>query len=129
MKLNTEAIRRLADRIELCDEVELAAHHPEMRPSFTMNYDLYGCGAPACIIGHCHAMHGRTGRLEKRNSLMLADDLGITDAQVNELCMPQHEHANFSRHAGQSGHITKAHAVKVLRNLARTGNVYWRITG
>ena len=122
--MNRETIRRLANRIEACDEVTLVAHHHAMGPSFTMAAKVYGCGAPACMVGHCNEMQGRQPTV---GAGLLADELGIPHEQVYELCMPQHDTARYERRPGEHGFITKKRAVAVLRNLADTGKVDWSI--
>ena len=119
MKRNIERINQLADRIEECEEVHLRHHGPDMGPSFTMNNISYACGSPACIMGHAQAMHCR--------EVLASEFLGITMLEVDELCSPLHVHADYTAAAGDKGFITKQHAVAVLRNLAATGEVNWKI--
>lgn len=133
MKLNIEKINCLADRIEQCVDVEPGAHSSLVYNGFkvrgfTMHQVHYPCGAPACLMGHNAAMHGRTGPcyLERND---IAKDLGITEDQADELCAPEHsEYAHYCFEPGTPGFITKQHAVSVLRNLADTGAVDWNIT-
>ena len=123
MKRNIEKINQLADRIEKCEEVETDMHKKNMGPSFTMRNDIYECGSPACIEGHQQAM-SRWGYMDWGEA---SEDLGITQQQGVELYAPEFEFACYWRKPGRAGHITKAHAVAVLRNLAATGEVDWKI--
>ena len=124
--MKTETIRRLADRIEACAEVEILAYKPDMGPSFTMFCPSYACGAAACILGHNQEMHGRVDKTCTPSTVStLSDDLGIEFDQAIELCTPANDYVDFRIHKGESGHITKAHAVAVLRNLMDTGEVDW----
>ena len=126
MKLQTETINRLADRIEACEEVEFYDATPGMGPAFNMSSVVYECGAPACLIGHSDAMHGRSYGDRGRNA-NLAVDLGITEEQADELCAPERDHADYCVNPGDPGYITKEHAAAVLRHLAGTGMVDWKI--
>ena len=123
MTLKTEAINALADRIEACEEVEFSKAKPGMNPAFNMSAVRYPCGAPACMIGHNDAMHGRGD--SRSTDIVFAGDLGITDDQADELCAPQRGHAHYMDPIDARGFITKAHAVAVLRYLANTGRVDW----
>ena len=128
MKLQTERINALADRIEQCEEVNMIDHQPHMGLAFSMRYCVYPCGAPACILGHNHAMYSRTERdIIGYSFNLLANDLGITKDQAFELCAPNNGFATFSALPGWPGWITKRHAVDVLRHLANTGEVDWSI--
>ena len=130
MKLNIEAINELADRIEQCEEVESYAHtRGRVGPAFTMAQIQYNCGAPACLMGHNAVLHGVScgDFIENNENVGIAVDLGITVKQSEELCQPQHPHADYFVDPDDRGFITKAHAVAVLRNLRDTGEVDWRI--
>ena len=128
MKRNTELINQLADRIEKCKEVELNAHKSDMGPSFTMFAGNYPCGAAACIVGHNQDMHGRAViRFNAATLSTLAADLGIGVSEAHELCAPISHFASYISSKGDPWHITKHHAVAVLRNLAATGEVDWKI--
>ena len=125
MKRNIEKINQLADRIEKCEDVEDWNHKPELGPSFTMSDEQYECGAPACIMGHFFAMEGHN---QSQNPLHVFRRLGISPLQGNELCFPKNSYAHYKApHSVPESHITKAHAVAVLRNLAATGEVDWKI--
>ena len=125
MKLNTEKINELTDRIEQCNDVDFEDHVPStVGLSFAMLMPFYRCGAPACMLGHYQNMN----RLEMCNTQTLATDLGLSVDQVDELTAPQHAHADFeSVDPNDPGYITKRRAVAVLRNLASTGEVNWSI--
>ena len=135
MELQVEKINLLADIIENCKEVLLQDHEPgNDRRSFSMESAWYECGAPACLLGHNHAMHGRTRRSIKRvshqNNLdAIAYDLGLTYSQAAELCVPTHNYAQYTAAPGDPGFITTEHAAAVLRNLADEGRVEWDIFG
>lgn len=124
MKRNIEKINQLADRIEKCEEVEDHNHAQGMGPSFTMSDVTYACGSPACILGHAKAMHGNFAGCYTDS---LAKDLGISVGRAGELSAPEHEYAEYQATEGDKGFITKNHAVAVLRNLAATGEVDWKI--
>ena len=127
MKLNIEVINQLADVIEQCEEVEQRLHKWGMvGPAFNMQKAHYRCGAPACLIGHNASMHGRT-RTALFGNLEIADDLGITEKQADELTAPQHDYADYYVNPGSQGFITKDHAAAVLRHLADEGVVDWSI--
>ena len=128
MKLQTETIKQLADRIEQCEEVGPGDYTPSMGLAFTMRYATYACGAPACILGHNHAMHGRTKKgINYYSCIPFANDLGITKDQAVELSAPKNGFAQFAALPGWTGWITKRHTVAVLRHLANTGEVDWSI--
>lgn len=128
MKLQTETIKGLADRIEACDEVTMDEHQPYVGPAFTMRYAVYPCGAPACLLGHNQIMHGRTAKKTISYSIgVFANDLGINKDQAFELCAPRNGSAKFAALPSDPGWITKRHAVAVLRHLANTGEVDWSI--
>ena len=141
MNRNEEKIRRLADLVEACQDVTTDDHEPNSGPAFSMAQTWYECGSPACLLGHNHAMHGRTMRSiqvtqgyyplgpSHNNVVALAEDLGLTYAQAVELGMPEHSHAHYARKPGSSGWITAEHAGAVLRNLADEGKVEWDIFG
>ena len=124
MKRNIERINQLADRIEECEEVDEMDHQRSMGPSFTMSDVAYPCGSPACIMGHAKDM---LGVLARASDELLAKDLGISVLQATELSAPDHEYADYGLVAGDFGFITKDHAVAVLRYLAATGEVDWKI--
>ena len=127
MTLNTEAINQLADRIEQCEQVEMSDHKPgRVGPAFTMRKVAYVCGAPACLMGHNAAMHGRNSTSVFGN-LEIAADLGITETQAHELCAPQNAYADYFACPDEPTFIAKDHVVAVLRNLRDTGEVDWKI--
>ena len=83
MKLQTERINQLADRIEQCKEVEIDAHTSDMGPAFSMCSSKYSCGSPACILGHWNAIRDSTTTAMTRfDYASLASDLGITRMQA-----------------------------------------------
>ena len=125
MKRNIEKINQLADRIEKCEEVEDHNYVQGMGPSFTMSEVAYPCGSPACIMGHAQAMRHRSAHTA--NATLLGRFLGILKAQANELAAPEHKYAEYLATEGDEGFIAKQHAVAVLRNLAATGEVNWKI--
>ena len=128
MKLQTERINQLADRIEQCKEVELGDYKPAMGLAFTMHSSKYSCGSPACILGHWNAIRDSTTTAMTRfDYASLASDLGITRMQAAELYAPIHCFAHFAAPPREFGHITKHHAAAVLRHLADTGKVDWII--
>ena len=128
MKLQTETINALADRIERCDEVETKAHKPGMGPAFTMLRSSYDCGSPACLLGHAHDMLRKTTlSIAKYYYTTFATDLGITRDQAIELYAPNNDFACFLVGSWNCRWITKHHAVAVLRHLANTGEVDWSI--
>ena len=129
IKLDTEAINELADHIEQCEQVEVHDHkRGRVGPAFTMVQIEYDCGAPACLMGHNAELHGRDwAELIGDLTHDIAEDLGITKHQAEELCSPQHDYADYFVSPDDLGFITKAHAVAVLRNLRDTGEVDWTI--
>ena len=127
MELNTEAINELADRIEQCEQVEFRDRKRGMvGPAFTMSQIQYDCGAPACLMGHNAVLHGRSCA-DLVGDLDIAADLGITKEQADELCSPEYVYADYFVYPEDRAFITKSHAVAVLRNLADTGEVDWKI--
>ena len=128
MKLQTETINQLADRIEQCEEVNMGAHQPLMGLAFSMEYNRYKCGAPACLLGHQSAMYGRTKKeINNYTYIAFANELGITSREAVELYVPCNGFAYVIARPGEPGWITKHHAVAVLRHLANTGEVDWSI--
>ena len=128
MKRQADVINQLANRIEQCDEVRMKAHKRGMGPAFTMLQASYSCGSPACILGHAHGMlHKTTTSIAKYYYRTFAADLGIHADKALELYAPINEFASFLAGPSNPRWITKAHAVAVLRHLADTGEVDWRI--
>ena len=109
--------------MEFCDR-----ERGMVKPAFTMSQIQYDCGAPACLMALNAVLQGRdcADLFESRD---VADDLGITVDQAEKLCKPEYPYADYFVRPGEPAFITKAHAVAVLRNLATTGSVEWKIGG
>ena len=122
--MQTEQIRKLADLIEKCDDVEMYSHKKDMGPSFSMRFATYECGSAACIMGHNNVLHGREPSHANVAST-IASDLGITEDKAIRLTVPCNRLAHYMRSRGEGAHITTAHAAMVLRHLATTGEVDW----
>ena len=76
------------------------------------------CGTAACIMGHVHSI----------NEQPMNIFLGISSRQVADITMPEEEYADFMARPGQKSHITKSHAVRMLKKLLETGEVDWKGT-
>jgi hypothetical protein len=68
--MNKENILKLAERIENLPLVTEGNKPPETGPSFSMNYEEYKCGAPACIAGWGAALALNTNVLDTKLDLL-----------------------------------------------------------
>ena len=125
MTLNTKAIDRLADLIEQCESVEFQDHEQGMGLSFTMLDLSYPCGTPACLLGHHNTLQGR--HPHDGTVTLMSEEIGISREDAMDLCAPTGDDADYRLPSPFPGHITKGHAVAVLRYLANTGEVDWEV--
>ena len=94
--------------------------------SFGRTY-LEGCGAPACIVGHFN--HWKKEEYGDKRGFVsrkyFENFLGITEKQGREIFKPQSYYAHAGVFPHYQGYITKEHAIGMLKNLLRTGEVDW----
>jgi hypothetical protein len=69
--MNKENILKLADKIEKLPLVIDSHKSADDPPSFSMNYEEYRCGAPACIAGWGAALALNTNLLDPKLDLLL----------------------------------------------------------
>lgn len=123
--MNKERLEALASHIE-----KLAPHHCDADAGegcFTMSTYFYSCGSPACIAGHCVALF--EPELFTKTVIENPVDNSIVLHQAKNLLGLSFGTAQrLFRMVGTQRtylEITPTGAAKVLRHLARTGNVNW----
>ena len=122
--LHTDRILQLADVIEQQPDTSVEA------PSgFSMSDVRHYCGTPCCIAGWALAAAGDTGpeSMDLGNYVDVftraGNYLGLVGEQDMDLFAPAYTVALL----GDENHITARHAAAVLRHLAETGEIDWRI--
>jgi len=115
--MNTERILELADRIEKLPHHSLNNEFKDGPLSY-FNMGSWHCGSVACIGGWTTylygdpAIDGAVGQV--------AELLGISEMEAIYLCYPDECDKIYAR-------ITPEDAAKVLRHLAKTGDVRWSV--
>lgn len=117
--MRKDRILKLADTIEKLDH---RMNKENDTPGFTMTRVYYSCGSPACIGGWTYDLF-----YDGESSDGVKEMLGISGTSARRLMGPLYPHACWHHGPDDPGHITVDHAVKVLRNLAKTGEVDWRV--
>lgn len=119
--MNVERINALADLIE-------AQPHSEEK-GFHMNHVVHGCGTPSCIAGWAEWEN------EGRPASLTFSGEGFLENAAKYLGIGEYDYDNKKLKAtklfypGKTYYYsTPAHAAKVLRHLAATGEVDWSIT-
>lgn len=122
--MHKDRILKLADTIEKCESREalLADFDKPDIPGFSMRRAWYDCDSPSCIIGWTYQMFG-----DGKKDAETAKLLGIPRRKSISLTMPSNRHAHWCARPGQYNYVTPEHAAAVLRNLAETGEVDWRV--
>lgn len=119
--MNIDKINKLADFIEAQDADDLGF---DMRYWNPVLAGSHGCGTVACIAGWTCAMERPDLSYWSWGGTPAAEILGLDDPMAHELFTP----CSGSLPSGlEYKHIKPPHAVRVLRNLAETGEVDWSV--
>ena len=92
------------------------------------------CGTPSCIAGYGKLLFKDIIAAKRRDSgsSYSYDDieavLDLTEEQAEELFMPKTPDADWWAEENDPGYVTAQHAAAVLRHLAKTGDIDWRVT-
>jgi len=112
IEINRASITELANFIE-SNKYAFDMNQPDANPK---------CGSAGCIGGHAAVLWPHVSDKVDDDAYIfswdeekLAEVLGISDDQANELCFP-----------GNYNSITRGMAVQTLRRLALTGEVDWK---
>ena len=96
-----------------------------LKKSKTFNMSYYReCGTPACIAGHIQAISNRRDHFAYNK--LTQDFLGVSSEQAQDIIAPTFDYAHYSQRFICDGHITKAHAIRMLEGLLETGEVDWK---
>ena len=115
--MNKENLKLL---ISFLQESETFSMHTPTWGKYTWDEEFgdHPCGTAACILGHIQYLCG--GAVE--------NFLDVSPQQDMEIAIPRKKYAHFMARPGQKGHITKSHAVRMLKKLLETGKVDWKGT-
>ena len=116
-RMNKENVQLLISTIEKSKTFSM---HAATWNYFRKDTDFgnHPCGSAACILGHAHQI----------SRLSMGSFLGIPNEQKDMILTPVEDCANFRSKPGTEGYITKGHAIRMLRNLLKTGEVDWKST-
>ena len=89
----------------------------EQSKTFSMHAVWNLCGTAGCIMGHAHSISKKP----------IGVFLDLPNGQKNRIVAPLSKYANYIAKPGNEGHITKEHAIRMLRNLF--GNRRGRLEG
>ena len=139
--MNRKNILALAALIETVPEKKPGEDMTD-RGLFDMRQPYHWCGAPACIAGWaCWMASSGTDRSAPVSILGWISSntagsptlqisgtwLGIGGTTKGFLFTPSSRFADWTAGPGELGWVTPQHAAAVLRNLAETGVVDWRV--
>ena len=115
--MNKENLKRLITVIEKSETFSMHTSKWGAHPR-DKEFGEHPCGTAACIFGHIQYLCGET----------LEIFLDVSPQQDMEIAIPRKKYAHFMARPGQKGHITKSHAVRMLKKLLETGEVDWKGT-
>ena len=110
--MNNENVQRLID-------------HLEATPDSAFNMEFFWAKDCGCIGGHAWSLFDR--KVPQKSMGQLGPSLGISAVQALYLQVPGYENANWGAQPGEGGHISRGHAIAVLKNLLKTGRVDWGV--
>ena len=118
--MNKENLKRLITVIEKSESFSM---HSIRWGNMFENDEEFGDhprGTPACIVGHSILLGGDYRYLDKF--------LGVTKEQRCYMTAPSYDYADYKARTGEKAHITKSHALRMLKKLLETGEVDWKGT-
>ena len=120
--MHKDRIRKLADVVEKCESKAIShiSDHSDER-YFNMAALTFECGSPACIAGWARHLFGDS------DEYWAYEILGLRKGDAQRLFAPNLYYADYNAGPSDPGFITGSHAAAVLRNLAETDNVDWKV--